>query len=224
MKELINFIVGIPKYLGFVMKQVAYAVYILIKYALLTTVTVFTLGILGALISLVMQIVYTYILLGMLHITPAPEKLPASELHVKETVTKVIDTYKEKYNEKAAFAAYLYYFPSGPNVAIHEQDGKAIILIDPRFIKGLNDNQLAAIIGHEIGHFHFAHTKSSIAIPFFDEARSDAFGLDLAARAGYNGCEISNFWYEAAQYTKDMDKEIWRIHPPSILRYLSTKC
>lgn len=126
--------------------------------------------------------------------------------------------------------------------------GGKILITTAMLNKVKNDDQLYAIIGHEIGHNEKGHIKASlkqvkagkrlfgdwgeVAVALkrlltgsFNqkyELEADYYGLDLTWKAGYDVCAIQSFWEELA---KGEQKEDWydffRTHPYSDVR---SKC
>jgi predicted Zn-dependent protease len=126
--------------------------------------------------------------------------------------------------------------------------GGKIFITTAMLNKVKSDDQLYAIIGHEIGHNEKGHIKSSLkqikaGKKFFGdwgevavalkrlltgsfnqkyELEADYYGLDLTWKAGYDICAIKPFWDELA---KGEQKEDWydffRTHPYSDIR---SKC
>ncbi len=108
-----------------------------------------------------------------------------------------------------------------------------------------NDDQLYAIIGHEIGHNEKGHIKASIrqlkaSNKYFgewgeailvmkkfltgsfnqkNELEADYFGLDLTWKLGYDICSIRSFWDDMAR-GEERDKffDFFRTHPHSDTR------
>lgn len=76
-------------------------------------------------------------------------------------------------------------------------------------------DELAAVMGHEIGHFvlqHFELTGDSR----LHEANADKFGLFVMLRAGYNPCAIEGLWKRMADTYGD--QIITLSHPGSAQR------
>jgi len=110
-----------------------------------------------------------------------------------------------------------------------------------------NDDELAAIIGHEIYHNELGHIKKKLQLSnlaseilgkeigslatqlhsFFsapfnqkDEAYSDLYGVDLAIKAGYNACSSVNLWERMSKKESgfNVGENILRSHPYSSKR------
>ncbi|MBC7934056.1 MAG: M48 family metalloprotease [Rhizobacter sp.] len=126
--------------------------------------------------------------------------------------------------------------------------GGKIFITTAMLNKCKNDDQLYAIIGHEIGHNEKGHIKASLkqlkaSREFFgewgealmsikklltgsfnqkNEMEADYYGLDLSWKLGYDVCAIKSFWDDLAKGEK---KEEWfdffRTHPYSDTR---SKC
>lgn len=150
-------------------------------------------------------------------------------------------------NNPTAIEYKIYVLADDKTVNAYTVGGK--IFITTAMLKAIkNDDQLYAIIGHEIGHNEKGHIKNSIkqikagkkylgdwgeaavAIKRLltgsfnqkNELEADYYGLDLTWKAGYNICAIKSFWDELA---KSEEKESWydffRTHPYSDVR---SKC
>lgn len=126
--------------------------------------------------------------------------------------------------------------------------GGKIFITTGMIAKCKNDDQLYAIIGHEVGHNEKGHIKNSLkqvkaSREYFgewgealvsikklltgsfnqkNEMEADYFGLDLTWKSGYDICAIKNFWDDLA---KGEEREDWydffRTHPYSDTR---SKC
>lgn len=61
-----------------------------------------------------------------------------------------------------------------------------------------NEDELAAWIGHEIGHYMLGHTDNDFYDGFgdnrIDEANADKFGVYLMVRSGYDICQAKKPW------------------------------
>lgn len=57
-----------------------------------------------------------------------------------------------------------------------------------------NDSQVAAILGHEIGHVMLGHLVFSFVEPRVKEVNSDKYGAYLMLRSGYNTCAMKKAW------------------------------
>jgi len=71
-----------------------------------------------------------------------------------------------------------------------------------------NDDELAAVVGHELGHVVLGHDKSAPNA----EADADYFGLYLAARAGYDPQAGAEIWRRFSR-TKPWDLVESETHP-----------
>ena len=107
------------------------------------------------------------------------------------------------------------------------------------------EDQLYAIIGHEIGHNEKGHIKNTmkqlkVGKEYFgdnvnvflgiknkitgafnqkNEVEADYYGLDLAYKLGYNVCAIKAFWDDmAASEDKNIMEDFFRTHPYSDVR------
>ena len=123
--------------------------------------------------------------------------------------------------------------------------GGKIFITTAMINKCKNDDQLYAIIGHEIGHNEKGHIKASIrqlkaSNKYFgewgeailvmkkfltgsfnqkNELEADYFGLDLTWKLGYDICAIRSFWDDMAR-GEERDKffDFFRTHPHSDTR------
>jgi len=126
--------------------------------------------------------------------------------------------------------------------------GGKIFITQAMLDKCKNDDQLYAIIGHEIGHNEKGHIKSSIkqlkasnrvfgkwggsfmAIKKLltgsfnrkNELEADYFGLDLSWKLGYDVCAIRSFWDDMAKgEERNAINDFFNTHPYSDTR---SKC
>lgn len=123
--------------------------------------------------------------------------------------------------------------------------GGKIFITTAMINKCKNDDQLYAIIGHEIGHNEKGHIKNTLkqlkaSNKFFgewggaffsikrlltgsfnqkNELEADYYGLDLSWKLGYDICAIRSFWDEMAT-KEEHDKmfDFFRTHPYSDTR------
>lgn len=123
--------------------------------------------------------------------------------------------------------------------------GGKVFITTAMINKCKNDDQLYAIIGHEIGHNEKGHIKASLkqlkaSREYFgdwgealvsikklltgsfnqkNEMEADYYGLDLSWKLGYDVCAIKSFWDDLS---KGEEKEDWfnffRTHPYSDVR------
>lgn len=123
--------------------------------------------------------------------------------------------------------------------------GGKIFITKAMISKCKNDDQLYAIIGHEVGHNEKGHIKNTIkqmkaSKKFFgdwgdmffaakrlltgsfnqkNELEADYFGLDLTWKLGYNVCAIRSFWDDMAKAEKhNSTLDFLRTHPYSDIR------
>jgi predicted Zn-dependent protease len=126
--------------------------------------------------------------------------------------------------------------------------GGKIFITTAMMNKCKNDDQLYAVIGHEIGHNEKGHIKSTLkqlkasnkffgewGAAFFsikrlltgsfnqkNELEADYYGLDLSWKLGYDICAIRSFWDEMAKGEEhDAMFDFFRTHPYSDTR---SKC
>ena len=108
-----------------------------------------------------------------------------------------------------------------------------------------NDNELAAIIAHEIAHNELGHIKrklsqmktsneifgeglgdltasiymmTTMAFGQKLETHCDLWGIDLAIKAGYDGCEVVNVWERMDDSEYNVGESMIRSHPFSSQR------
>ncbi len=60
------------------------------------------------------------------------------------------------------------------------------------FVK--NQDELAAVIGHEMGHYILQHFELKTGDSRLHEANADKFGIYLMLRAGYDVCNAKGVW------------------------------
>ena len=123
--------------------------------------------------------------------------------------------------------------------------GGKIFITKAMINKCKSDDQLYAIIGHEIGHNEKGHIKNAIkqmkaSKKFFgewgdmffaakrlltgsfnqkNELEADYFGLDLTWKLGYDVCAIRTFWDDMAKGEKrNTTLDFLRTHPYSDIR------
>lgn len=125
--------------------------------------------------------------------------------------------------------------------------GGKIFITKAMLNKCTNDDQLYAIIGHEIGHNEKGHIKKSIkqikasnrilgswgnaflaikrvltgSFNHKNELEADYYGLDLTWKAGYDICAIHTFWTDMAKDEQhNAINDFFRTHPYSDTRSL----
>jgi len=81
-----------------------------------------------------------------------------------------------------------------------------------------NDDELAAVIGHELGHIVLGHDKSAPNA----EADADYFGLYLAARAGYDPKAGAEIWRQLSR-TRPWALQETDSHPSGPQRVLAAE-
>lgn len=123
--------------------------------------------------------------------------------------------------------------------------GGKIFITQAMLNKCKNDDQLYAIIGHEIGHNEKGHIKASLkqlkaSNRFFgewgesfivikrlltgsfnrkNELEADYFGLDLSWKLGYDVCAIRSFWDDMAKgEERNAINDFFNTHPYSDTR------
>ncbi len=147
----------------------------------------------------------------------------------------------------SSIAYMIYLLTDTANINAFTVGGK--IFVNKAIIaKCKNDDQLAAIIGHEIGHNERGHIKRSLqklkatekvfgdnaGIVFQlsklltgsfnqkNELEADYYGIDLTWKIGYNICAIEAFWKDMSTGEEHSDfEDFFRTHPYSDQR---SKC
>ena len=74
-------------------------------------------------------------------------------------------------------------------------------------------DELAAVIGHEMGHILMAHTIVDRALidSRVQESNADKFGVYLMLRVGYNICDAKRLWIDIRE--KEGDSTMTSSHP-----------
>lgn len=67
------------------------------------------------------------------------------------------------------------------------------IVVNKGMLRGADDDMLAVVLGHELGHHRFGdvlvpNVLMSAAGQRFREAKADSYGINVANRAGFDGC------------------------------------
>jgi len=133
---------------------------------------------------------------------------------------QMIQVYKQHYDVKVTVKFEVLPFYNNASV---RSCGIRTICIDTgaRYISQFNQAQWAAIMGHELGHYHLRHLwkKHSKAL----ELAADVFGQELAAKAGYDPCQIKKYWIKRSF---DGDKHVYKIstHPAPSVRAKNLRC
>jgi predicted Zn-dependent protease len=83
-----------------------------------------------------------------------------------------------------------------------------------------NKDELAAVMGHEMGHFVLQHFQLD-GDSRLHEANADKFGLFVMMRAGYDPCVIEGLWTRMADTFGD--EAITTSHPGSAQRAYEMK-
>ena len=123
--------------------------------------------------------------------------------------------------------------------------GGKIFITSGMITKCTKDDQLYAIIGHEVGHNEKGHIKNSIrqmkasnkffgnwgnafivikrlltgSFNFKNELEADYYGVDLTWKLGYDVCTICTFWKDMARGEEhNTINDFFRTHPYSATR------
>lgn len=112
--------------------------------------------------------------------------------------------------------------------AMAAPDGRIIIFTGILKAANYDEGEIAAIIGHEISHFILNHNYVSLGkevntAQVFLESMADRMGILLGKSAGYNTCNIANFW-QRLHNKRRMILDIG--HPADIIRatYIRDLC
>ncbi|HXK25217.1 MAG TPA: M48 family metalloprotease, partial [Myxococcota bacterium] len=81
-----------------------------------------------------------------------------------------------------------------------------------------SDDEIAAVIGHELGHVVLGHRKERAA----SEAEADYFALYLLARAGFDTDAAADAWRRRARTAPESLIE-WGNHPSAPERALAAE-
>jgi beta-barrel assembly-enhancing protease len=163
---------------------------------------------------------------------------------VNATLDSILTSLLKKRVKPTSIAYQIYLLNDTATVNAYTVGGK-IFITKAMLKKCTSNDQLYAIIGHEIGHNEKGHIKNGIkqmkaSKRFFgewgdlffmakklltgsfnqkNELEADYFGLDLTWKLGYDVCAIRTFWDEMA---KDEERnkmfDFLRTHPYSDIR------
>jgi len=165
---------------------------------------------------------------------------------VNEKLQTVLSGLLEKRVRPTGINYNIYLLEDTATINAYTVGGK-IFITTAMLNKCTNDDQLYAIVGHEIGHNEKGHIKNSIkqlkaSNKFFgdwgdafiiikriltgsfnhkNELEADYYGLDLTWKLGYDICAIHTFWDDMAKGEKrNAINDFFRTHPYSDTRSL----
>lgn len=163
---------------------------------------------------------------------------------INEKLNQVLTELLKKRVKPTGISYKIYLLDDKATVNAYTVGGK-IFITKAMISKLKNEDQLYAIIGHEIGHNEKGHIKKGIkqmkaSKNFFgewgdmffaakklltgsfnqkNELEADYYGLDLTWKLGYDICAIRSFWDEMARVEEhDKDFDFMRTHPYSDTR------
>lgn len=101
-----------------------------------------------------------------------------------------------------------------PDMDVNAASNSGITIITlGMLIYAKNDDEIARVLGHELGHFTLHHQMSSVP----NEYAADAMAMRFMVKAGYNKCL-------GAQLLKRRNATGGTDHPDDILRYRRFNC
>jgi predicted Zn-dependent protease len=96
--------------------------------------------------------------------------------------------------------------------------GGKIILSSGILELDLTDDELAAMLGHEIAHSLREHAREVLLSSQQAEVEADIIGVELAARAGYDPRAVKTFWHKLAAATDTHSTGWLSTHPSNNVR------
>ncbi|MEO5991231.1 MAG: M48 family metallopeptidase, partial [Ferruginibacter sp.] len=163
---------------------------------------------------------------------------------INKKLDSMMQNLLRKRKDPTAITYNIYLLEDTATINAYTVGGK-IFITKAMINKCKNDDQLYAIIGHEIGHNEKGHIKNSLkqmkaSKNFFgewgdlffaakklltgsfnqkNELEADYFGLDLTWQLGYDVCAVSSFWDEMAKEEEQGNLlDFMRTHPYSSVR------
>lgn len=109
-----------------------------------------------------------------------------------------------------------------PNADLRAYTNHRHIYMSQGFLDFLKStDELAVILGHELGHIYQSHTFRTPLEPIAAEAESDRLGYLWASNAGYNACAISETFLRMGNtYGNHKTKT----HPTNLSRVAANAC
>ena len=163
---------------------------------------------------------------------------------INKKLDSMMQNLLRKRKDPTAITYNIYLLEDTATINAYTVGGK-IFITKAMINKCKNDDQLYAIIGHEIGHNEKGHIKNSLkqmkaSKNFFgewgdfffaakklltgsfnqkNELEADYFGLDLTWQLGYDVCAVRSFWNEMAKEEEQGNSlDFMRTHPYSGIR------
>lgn len=96
--------------------------------------------------------------------------------------------------------------------------GGKIILSSGMLELDLTDDELAAMLGHEIAHSLREHAREVLLSSQQAEVEADIIGVELAARAGYDPRAVKTFWHKLTAATDTHSTGWLSTHPSNNVR------
>jgi predicted Zn-dependent protease len=96
--------------------------------------------------------------------------------------------------------------------------GGKIIVFSGLLDLGLTDDELAAVLGHEIAHSLREHLREVFGNSQQFEMEADLIGVELAARAGYDPRAAMTLWYKLSAVTTARPSGWLSTHPSNDVR------
>lgn len=96
-------------------------------------------------------------------------------------------------------------------------DGKTVTITTAMLEFLQTDDEMAIILGHEIGHVMLGHLLNwdiPVISPTINESNADRYGVYLALRAGYDPCAGEALWQRMIDKYGHETVSLDNIHPP----------
>lgn len=157
----------------------------------------------------------------LMDITPKKLDTPQGSLTNKEVVEIYNNLIKYTGISKENMPNFII-IQDDSTINAYQDSGNNTIAVYTGMIKFVSSkDELAGVIGHEIGHFMLEHSKlNPDGDPNYQailEGNSDKFGIYLMLRAGYDVCKTKDLWDKLRD--KEGDYEYNSDHPNYSYRY-----
>lgn len=107
---------------------------------------------------------------------------------------------------------------TSPRVNAWCMAGGKIVVFTGLLDLGLSDDELAAVLGHEIAHGLREHTREAVRSGRQFEIEADMIGVELAARAGYDPRAALTLWAKVSAAAPGRARDWMAAHPTDDLR------